>query len=74
MQMKLCQVDIVHKTRFADLIIIGKKHFTIVLGGEPSNLPKEMVCEAECPVVISPGRFCIEYITDSILNTTKVFL
>lgn len=53
----LSTIDVVHETRFADILIVDAKAFYNVFGGEPNNFVKVVLAEAECPVVIAPEGF-----------------
>lgn len=53
----LSTIDVVHETRFADILILDAKAFYNVFGGEPGNFVKEILQEAECPVVLAPDDF-----------------
>lgn len=53
----LSTIDVVHETRFADILIVDAKAFYNVFDGEPNNFIKEVLAESECPVVISPEDF-----------------
>ena len=46
------------ETRFADLLIIGgEKFYKDYIGGDPGDFMKDLLHDAECPVLIIPERY-----------------
>lgn len=53
----LTTIDVVHKTRFSDILVIDGKAFQELYEEVPNSFVKEVLQEAECPVVIAPEEF-----------------
>jgi hypothetical protein len=53
----LSTFDVVQETRFADILILDAKAFYNASGNEPNHFVKQILQEAECPVVITPDNF-----------------
>lgn len=53
----LSTFDVVQEARFADILILDAKAFYNASGNEPNHFVKQILQEAECPVVITPDNF-----------------
>lgn len=53
----LSTFNVLEETRFADILILDAKAFYNASGDEPNHFVKQILQEAECPVVIAPDNF-----------------
>lgn len=50
--------ELLHETRFSDLLLIGSKHFFPAMdSGQPNAEMNQLLHETECPVLLIPEKF-----------------